>query len=150
MLMPSAGHGPISMAQDPHRPEIYLPGRPFVRFDPVGQTLTLVGTGGYMQTALVCDRAPDARGAWLPWAELTLQSANYRDRYNTELDRAPARLLLSGGVARTWPGSWLDDGTVLTVGVGLRNVTDNDIYDVEGFPLPGRTWRLYASVGREP
>ncbi|MHB8077937.1 MAG: TonB-dependent receptor, partial [Candidatus Krumholzibacteriia bacterium] len=78
-------------------------------------------------------------GAWEAGAELTHESASWRDRYNTPDERAPARTLLSLSLARTWrPGA----GRALTVTAELVNVTDNTVYDVEGFPLPGRTARV--------
>ena len=28
------------------------------------------------------------------------------------------------------------------------NLTDNDVYDIEGFPLPGRSWHFALKVNR--
>ena len=79
---------------------------------------------------------------WQPSLELVLESANFRDRYNTELDQAPARTLLTVGLARSWQSSWPRAAGSLTLAGEVVNVTDNKIYDVEGYPLPGRTWQL--------
>jgi len=78
-------------------------------------------------------------GAWEAGAEVAHESDSCRDRYNTPGERAPARTLLSLSLARTWrPGS----GRALTVTTEIVNLTDNTVYDVEGFPLPGRTVRV--------
>lgn len=87
-----------------------------------------------------------AAGAWEPWAELTHQSENSRDRTDTELARAPERTRLNLGVGRTLPSTWLGSGVSLHVSAAVENVTDEDVYDVEGYPLPGRTWRLAVAV----
>lgn len=81
-------------------------------------------------------------GRFEPWLELTYQSGNPRDRADTELDRAPARARLGAGVSRLVPAPWLGAKATMRLGATVENLTDNDVYDVEGFPLPGRTWRL--------
>jgi iron complex outermembrane receptor protein len=73
-------------------------------------------------------------GAWRPGAAVIHQSENYRTRYNREIDRAPARTLLNLELAYAWAHGTIT-GEVL-------NLTDNDVYDVEGYPLPGRSVRL--------
>ncbi len=73
-------------------------------------------------------------GAWRPGATLFYQSENYRTRYNRDVDRAPARTLLNLSLAFAWRRSTIT-GEVL-------NVTDNNVYDVEGYPLPGRSVRV--------
>ena len=75
-------------------------------------------------------------------------SANYRDRYNTELNKAPARTLLNLGVTRRWSPSWLGEGGRLSASAEVVNLTNNDVYDVEGYPLPGRSWHLALKVER--
>lgn len=82
------------------------------------------------------------RGGFEPWLEWTYQSGNPRDRADTELDRAPARARVSVGVSRMVPAPWLGPKATMRLGATVENLTDNDVYDVEGFPLPGRTWRL--------
>lgn len=81
--------------------------------------------------------------AWLEW---THQSGNPRDRADTELDRAPARTRLSAGCSRRLPAPWLRAGATMRVSATVENLADNDVYDVEGFPLPGRTWRLAVDL----
>jgi outer membrane cobalamin receptor len=85
---------------------------------------------------------------WRPWFEMTHQGANYRDRANTSLDRAPARTLLNFGCARDWHPAWLGPAGVLTILGEVVNLTDNAVYDVAGFPLPGRAWHLAARLRR--
>jgi len=87
-------------------------------------------------------------GALTPWCEVLLQSANYRDRVNTAAGMAPAREALNLGLDWSVEPGWPHPATWLTLAVSLQNVTDNRIYDVEGFPLPGRSWR--ASVRLQP
>lgn len=89
--------------------------------------------------------AAAARG-WEPWAELTHQSGNARDRADTELARAPARTRLNLGLGRAVPAPWPVAGCTLRLNAAVENVTDERVYDVEGYPLPGRTWRLAVAL----
>ena len=73
-------------------------------------------------------------------------SSNYRDRANTELDKASARTLVNVGLAHDWYPDWLGLAGVLSLAGEVVNLTDNAVYDVEGFPLPGRTWHLSLQV----
>jgi len=81
---------------------------------------------------------------WRPWLETRFQSANYLDRANTELNMAHDRLRLDLGLEAVWhpagPG-----GAALTVSAAVLNLTDEDTYDIEGYPLPGRSWRAGCS-----
>jgi outer membrane receptor protein involved in Fe transport len=81
-------------------------------------------------------------GSWSTGLTLSYKAANYRDRYNIDLDRAPARTVLGISLARTWRLSTHPAGKLATVTAEVVNLTDNDVYDVEGFPLPGRSYRL--------
>ncbi len=81
-------------------------------------------------------------GAWRPGVALIRQSANFRDRYNLELNRAPARTLWNLSLARVLRGGVWGQGRAATFTVELMNLTGNQIHDVEGFPLPGRSLRL--------
>ena len=93
-------------------------------------------------------RLSRGRGAWRPSLEISFMSANYRDRANTELDKAPSRTVIDAGLGRTWNPGWLGPGAELTVRAEVGNLTDDTVYDVEGFPLPGRSWRLSARIRR--
>lgn len=83
---------------------------------------------------------------WHPWFEAAHMSSNYRDRANTELDKAPARTLLNLGLGRDWYPAWLGPAGVVSLVGEIINLTDNTVYDVEGFPLPGRSWHLAVRV----
>lgn len=74
------------------------------------------------------------------------ESANYRDRYNTAVERAPARTVLGFSLRRAWRASpWLG-GADAVVTAEVVNLTDNAVYDVEGYPLPGRSARLSLAL----
>jgi outer membrane cobalamin receptor len=83
---------------------------------------------------------------WTPWLEVAYMGSNYRDRANTELNKAPERTLLNLGLARDWYPEWLGPAGVMSIVAEAVNLTDNTVYDVEGFPLPGRSWHLAARV----
>ena len=40
------------------------------------------------------------------------------------------------------------DMDALTALAEVVNLTDNDVYDIEGFPLPGRSWHCALKVNR--
>ncbi|TFG73854.1 MAG: TonB-dependent receptor [Chrysiogenales bacterium] len=87
-------------------------------------------------------------GRWRPRLELIAVSGNFRDRYNTELNSPEARVTGNLALARDWPDRWLGPGGRLTTELELMNVTDNRTYDLEGFPLPGRSVHLAVRVRR--
>lgn len=85
-------------------------------------------------------------GAWRLSSGVVHESANYRDRYNIAIERAPARTILNlalGYTVRTGPGR---TGWATTITAEMINLTDNVVYDVEGYPLPGRSIRLAVYV----
>ena len=96
--------------------------------------------------ALVRVKRPLA--GWMPWLEVAHLGSNYRDRSNTELNKAPARTLLTLGIGRDWSPEWLGPAGVLSISGEVMNLTDNTVYDVEGFPLPGRSWHLAVQLRR--
>ncbi len=81
------------------------------------------------------------RGPWRAEGRLRSVSRTYRDRYNSEAERVPAHTTWDLSLTRRWDGR---HDIALTV--ELRNLTDVDVYDVEGFPLPGRAWRVVWSI----
>ncbi len=83
---------------------------------------------------------------WRPWFEASHLSNNYRDRSNTELNKAPARTLLNLGVGRDWYPAWRGLAGSISVLAEVINLTDNAVYDVAGFPLPGRSWHLAVRI----
>jgi iron complex outermembrane receptor protein len=83
-----------------------------------------------------------AWGQWRGGMTLNHASGNYRDRYNTDLERAPARTVVSLSLLRRWTLATAAPARHLTMVAEAVNVTGNDVYDVEGFPLPGRSFRF--------
>ncbi len=81
-------------------------------------------------------------GAWRPAVALAYESANFRDRYNLESNRAPARTLWNVALARELRGGVWGRGRMATITAEVLNLTGNQIHDIEGYPLPGRSVRL--------
>jgi hypothetical protein len=54
--------------------------------------------------------------------------------------------VVSAGLGRRWTPAWLGPGGDLALTVEGVNLTDNDVYDVEGFPLPGRSWHASLEI----
>jgi outer membrane receptor protein involved in Fe transport len=81
-------------------------------------------------------------GPWKFTGTMVFESDNYRDRYNTEPEHAPDRVVWNLGLGRRWAGGVFFGNFVATLTAELINLTNSDVYDVEGFPLPGRTVRL--------
>ncbi|MBU1071904.1 TonB-dependent receptor, partial [bacterium] len=81
-------------------------------------------------------------GAWT-WGLRWLHEADsHRDRYNSEMDRTPARSLYHLSFSHVWRGEHALGGDQTRLTCELLNLTDDDTYDVEGYPLPGRTCRV--------
>ena len=80
-------------------------------------------------------------GAVRPWAEVQYEGPRFRDRSNTLLDRAPERSLVNAGLVCDVPDGWLP-GPAVSLSAEVRNLTDSSVYDIEQFPLPGRSWHL--------
>ncbi len=97
----------------------------------------------YLSPVEVWVRAARRQGAWRPYLTVAWQDGNYRDRINTPEARAPARSMV--GIGLSWRRIRADGGE-LRVSVRVDNLTDNDVYDVEGFPLPGRSWHAGVEV----
>lgn len=77
-------------------------------------------------------------GAGSVWHEYHYQGEAYRDQANLEENRSPAsRVHNVGARIGLAPGS-------VTLSLEVRNLTDERIVDVEGYPLPGRTF--YATL----
>jgi iron complex outermembrane recepter protein len=81
-------------------------------------------------------------GAWTWGARWQHESASFRDRYNTDTDRIPARSLYNLSATHVWRGDTALGGDRTGLTCEVLNLTDNDVYDVEGYPLPGRTVRV--------
>jgi outer membrane receptor protein involved in Fe transport len=78
---------------------------------------------------------------WQVLSTTEYESASYRNRYNSENELAPDRLLLHLQLKRTW-----SDRYDWTLAFEAKNLTDNSVYDVEGFPLPGRSFSVSLIV----
>jgi len=81
-------------------------------------------------------------GAWRPGLAVIYESESYRDRYNQDDKLAPDRTLLNLALAHTWQDGIWGKNHEATVTIEVLNATDNVVYDVERYPLPGRSWRL--------
>ncbi|MFO7609221.1 MAG: TonB-dependent receptor [Candidatus Krumholzibacteriia bacterium] len=84
---------------------------------------------------------------WRPWLEARFQSANHLDRANTELNMNQDRLRLDLGLDAAWRPAGPDPRWTVTASLAVLNLTDEDAYDIEGFPLPGRSWRAGLELG---
>ncbi len=97
----------------------------------------------YLPPAEVWSRIARRGGAWRPYLSFAWQDGDYRDRANTQAGRAPARTVAGAGLS-WWPRG--EDEDRFKVEAGVENLTDNDVYDVEGFPLPGRSWHVVVEA----
>ena len=59
---------------------------------------------------------------------------------------ADDRVRLDLGLDVTWRPRWLGEAGSLAVNAAVLNLTDNDVYDIEGYPLPGRSWRAGVAL----
>jgi len=83
-------------------------------------------------------RAGWERGRYRLWHEFHYQGETYRDRANLEENLSPESSVHNIGCGlELVPGA-------LSVSVEVQNVTDERLTDVEGYPLPGRTF--YATL----
>ncbi len=96
----------------------------------------------YLPPVDVWVRVARSRGSWRPYVSLAWQDGNFRDRANTPAGRALARTLVGAGLE--WSLRPGDRRRRLVCTVAAVNLTDNEVYDVEGYPLPGRS--LHATV----
>jgi outer membrane cobalamin receptor len=76
-------------------------------------------------------------GPWRPSLSLVHEAAAWRDQGETELYRAEASTLWGLALAR----SWETGGRLVTATVEVVNLTDEQVHDIQGFPLPGRSYR---------
>ena len=81
-------------------------------------------------------------GAWTWGLRWLYEADNYRDRYNSERDCTPSRSLYNLSLSHLWRGGHFLGGDETRLTCELLNLNDDDTYDVEGYPLPGRTCRV--------
>ncbi len=82
------------------------------------------------------------RGPWTAGLRWRHASSSYRDRYNTPMDRIPGRSRLDVSLSRVWTGVHPVGRGEAELACSLFNLFDDDTYDVEGYPLPGRSVRV--------
>jgi len=82
------------------------------------------------------------RGGVRLWHEYRLEGESYRDRANLPENLSPARHIHGVGAA-----VGLLDGLVTLKGE-IANLMDERLTDVEGYPLPGRTYTVGIEVSR--
>jgi len=81
-------------------------------------------------------RASHDAGPYAVFYELDYESASFRDRANLPENESPERALHGAGMSLRFQG-----GAVELAGE-IENLTDERVTDVEGYPLPGRSFRL--------
>ncbi len=85
-------------------------------------------------------------GPWSLRVKVAREAAAHRDRYNDPAQAIPAHTILGAGVSRLWANAdWAGGRTLRLVCEGL-NLNDDDVYDVEGYPLPGRSFRVLLNI----
>ena len=68
-----------------------------------------------------------------------------RDRYNDPLDRMPAHSLWHATLGRALPGAGPGDRD-LDLRLELLNLADVSVYEIDGYPLPGRSLRVVLAL----
>lgn len=81
------------------------------------------------------------RGAWDGRWEISARSAHYRDRYNSPQKRTPASAVHAASLGR----ALLRDS--LHLRFEAQNLFDRRIEDMDGFPLPGRSFLAEITYG---
>ncbi len=80
------------------------------------------------------------RAGWSVWHEYHHQGEAYRDQANLEENLAPPSYIHNAG------GSIYLIPNALSLSLEIQNLTDEHIVDVEGYPLPGRTFYVTLLV----
>lgn len=81
------------------------------------------------------------RGAWDGRWEVSARSAHYRDRYNSPTKRTPASAVQTVSLGRALARDSLH------LRLEVQNLFDRRIEDVDGFPLPGRSFLAEITYG---
>lgn len=68
-----------------------------------------------------------------------------RDRYNDPLDRMPAHSLWHASLGRTFRDA-VPGGHDLALRLELLNLTDTAVDEIDGYPLPGRSFRVVLGL----
>jgi outer membrane receptor protein involved in Fe transport len=83
------------------------------------------------------------RGAWKARWDLAAGTAHFRDRYNAPEKRTPGSTTHDLAVERVFGRG------IARVRVETRNLLDQRREDIDGFPLPGRSYLVEITVGKE-
>ena len=83
-------------------------------------------------------------GGWESGLRISHEAASFRDRYNSPEDEIPARTLYGCSLSRDLSG--VPAFPASTLKLEIMNLTDDDVYDIEGFPLPGRSYRVSLAL----
>ncbi len=87
------------------------------------------------------------RGPWDGCWEVSARSSHYRDRYNSPQKRTPSSTVHGVSVGRAWAGG------ALRLRGEVQNLLDRRVEDIDGFPLPGRSYLVeiaYGGTSEEP
>lgn len=82
-----------------------------------------------------------ARGAWSARWDLAARTSHFRDRYNSQAKRSPGSTTHDLALSRT-----IGSG-VARIRAEVRNLLDQRREDIDGFPLPGRSFLFEITVG---
>ena len=83
------------------------------------------------------------RGVWKARWDLATRTAHFRDRYNAPGKRTPGSTTHDLALERTLRGR------IARVRLETRNLLDQRREDIDGFPLPGRSYLVEITVGKE-
>ncbi len=81
-----------------------------------------------------------ARGGWSLRPEVSLRSSSYRDRYNSPLELTPATIVHDLSLERAL-GAFVLRGEI-------QNLGNVQVEDIDGFPLPGRSYYMEVTWTR--
>ncbi len=84
--------------------------------------------------------------SWQPWVEAAWQSSFYRDRLNSDLSLAPEQFEMNLGLRIQRYPAWLGPAGLLEISVEAINITNNTVYDMEEYPLPGRRFHVSLRI----
>ncbi len=83
-------------------------------------------------------------GDWTVRGRVTAEAANWRFRYHGGEEALPARTVAGLAVEREWLRG--PDAREYRLTLEALNLTDDRIHDVEGYPLPGRSFRAALRI----
>ena len=81
------------------------------------------------------------RGPWDGRWEISARSGHYRDRYNSPQKRTPGSAVQGVSLGRALGGDSLH------LRFAVQNLFDRRVEDIDGFPLPGRSFLVEIAYG---